>query len=244
MKNIDAIVRILRFTLIIIVLGFFMQGVTAQSKKEIKDKKKTRVEVRIIKEDDKGNVVKIDTAYEVDNAPSCKMIVKKIELDRSLKREDGQDREITVHVTSDMEGNDSLAQEVQTIVLMDDQEMDMPDHRAMQMEMMFPGMEDAHPNIACPGIERANETFPWGMGMTPWGQITKFEVKDKKHGKRITIETNDENMMLMPPPPPPPPPHMKMQKKIMMEKGEGSKPGNEKVIIIKKKKENEQDRNE
>ncbi|MEI6575541.1 MAG: hypothetical protein WCO63_05115 [Bacteroidota bacterium] len=44
-----------------------------------------------------------------------------------------------------------------------------------------------------------SDPFPFGMGMTPWGQITKFEIKNKKHGKKITIETNDDMMIMMPP---------------------------------------------
>jgi hypothetical protein len=222
MKNIDVISRIVKFSIVSFILGFLIQGVAAQSKKANTVKSKTKVEVRIIKEDDKGNVIKTDTTFEVNGDVSEKDIVRKIENDKVVKVTKEGNKEIRVVVTGDIDSQDSLAKEIQTTVMVDG--------------------ENPDPDIFM-NPQGPNHPFPFDMGMTPWGRITKFEVKDTKHGKKIRIETNDEGMMVMPPMPPGPP-HCKKMKECRFEQGGGRKSKNKKVIIIEKDGKGDRDRNE
>jgi hypothetical protein len=204
MNNSQIVSRIIRFTIVSLILGFLMQGVIAQTKKEEPGKSRTRVEVKIVKEDDKGNVTRIDTTYEVSGDESAKVIVRKIDVD--LMEPGDPEEEIIRMTTTESSGIHERT-------------------------------------LCCPETPQSGELFPFGMGMTPWGRITKFEIREKKHGKVIRIETNDDGMMVVPPPPPPLPGHME-KKVIRITSDDVDKEGNGKVIIMEKKGKPEIDRNE
>jgi len=250
MNNTQIVSKIIRFTIVSLILGLLMQSLAAQTKKDEPKKSKTRVEVKIIKEDEKGNITRIDTAYEVTGDESPKVIVKKIEGGTHQGKSGKAQKEIKVRVISEGEVTDTLEKEIETTFMIDGDMMEAGEFPGdLEWRSATPCHQGCgHNTYSMPCCPEASQwdgnMFPFRMGMSPWGRITKFEIKEKKHGKVIRIETNDDGMMMCPPPPPPPLPGHMEKKVIRIKDGGNNTEGNEKVIIMEKKGKPEIDRNE
>lgn len=209
-----------------------------------KEEKKT-MHIKVITKDDDGNIEKIDTVYRYGSSKGDSVIIK--ELGSKMDMEELVDhlKEMNISLDLEMDSLDSLAKEITATINMDD----FPFHKGFGPHA-FLWKDDENDRESIPGLDPDDwndwkdcmkhqpgeynyqyqpDNQGWMQGFTPWGKIRDIKVKDKKHGKKIVIRTEDMDYFsyMIPPQPPVPPAHpiplsppksKKVVKKIIIDK--------------------------
>ncbi|MCX6271490.1 MAG: hypothetical protein NTU44_09775 [Bacteroidetes bacterium] len=227
---------------VLAILSLFLSLVAAQGikKEEPKKAKKMTKTIHIYMEtkDENGKSTSVDTVYSytTDKPVVIKDVRGKTDMQKMLDNLD-----ININL-------DSIGEKVHSLVMLgDDSLFDSPLFQGFDIEEPGEGDIELELNADCnpdqwmeewkDGRKRSQFDYysgqnGWMQGYTPWGKIKEIHIKDRKHGKKIYIETEDDDppsyfsfpsyfsYPSQPPFPPPPPkpgkPHK--VKKIIIEK--------------------------
>ncbi len=211
-------------TAALLIGGLLLSGNTtrlaAQHTDKPGSKHKKAITLKITTDDDGKEQVSIDTLIVSDFHDSldlhnlCKGIYLEA-LEKSLP-----DMEISLDLHGD--SLDSLEKHIEAVIKMDGK--DFPHFKGfedMDFSWVEPGDSDSGPGdmdlrlfdgapggYQVPGYSPGPGAYgqgDWMQGFSPWGKIREIKVKDRKHGKKVVIRTEDSDVFFFSAVPPVPP---------------------------------------